>query len=89
MAGWFVYMVRCADGSIYTGSTTDVARRIDEHNRKPTAAAYTRARRPVVLVYTEACPSRSAAVRRELEIKDMEKEAKEILAGLVTPVRDP
>ncbi len=64
----YVYIVRCADGSLYTGWTTDVARRVGEHNAGR-GAAYTRQRGPVELVYSEALPNRSAAMRREEEIK--------------------
>jgi len=67
---WFVYLLRCADDTLYTGISTDVARRVDEHNAgAPLGARYTRARRPVVLVYLESVASRSAAQRREREIK--------------------
>jgi formylglycine-generating enzyme required for sulfatase activity len=65
---WFVYVVRCRDGSLYTGISTDVAARVARHNAG-TGARYTRARRPVELVYTEAKRSRSNALRREAAIK--------------------
>ena len=75
---WFVYILRCADDSLYTGITRDIARRIDEHNNDgKLAAAYTRSRRPVKLVYQEACRNRSAASIREAEIKSLSKEGKE------------
>jgi putative endonuclease len=64
----YVYIVRCADGTLYTGWTTDVARRVAEHNAGR-GAAYTRQRGPVELVYSETLPDRSAAMRREEEIK--------------------
>ena len=71
---WFVYILRCADGTLYTGVSTDVARRVDEHNAgAPLGARYTRARRPVVLVYQESVPNRSAALRREREIKRQDR----------------
>jgi len=77
---WFVYIVRCADDSLYTGISKDVARRIQEHNEgDKLAAKYTRARRPVVLVYQETCVSRSAATKREIEIKQLSREDKNIL----------
>jgi len=67
---WFVYILRCADGSLYTGISTDVERRVDEHNAgAPLGARYTRARRPVILVYQERVNSRAEAARREREIK--------------------
>ena len=65
---WYVYMLRCGDGSLYTGSTTDVARRLREH-QNGTGAKYTRTRPPVTLAYTEEAPDRSAAQRREAAIK--------------------
>ena len=77
---WRVYMVRCADDSLYTGIARDVARRVEEHNSNNALAAnYTRARRPVVLVYQEAAATRSAAGKREYHIKQMSRQAKEAL----------
>ncbi len=77
---WFTYMVRCADNSLYTGIAKDVERRIHEHNSDDTSGAkYTKARRPVVLVYQEACESRSAATRREYEIRQLGRKGKEKL----------
>jgi putative endonuclease len=64
----YVYIVRCADGSLYTGWTTDVVRRVTEHNAGR-GARYTRQRGPVVLVYSEVLPDRASAMRREEEIK--------------------
>lgn len=82
MESWSVYIVHCADGSLYTGIATDVARRVEEHNASNLLAArYTRARRPVVLVYQEAVASRSAAGKREYELKQMSREEKEALAA--------
>ncbi len=73
-------MARCADGSLYTGIARDVARRIEEHNSNNVLAAnYTRARRPVTLVYREAAATRSAAAKREYQIKQMSRQAKEAL----------
>lgn len=74
---WFVYIARCNDDSLYTGVTTDVTRRINEHNgvvhnKRSTlgkGAKYTQARRPVTLAYVETCNSRSDACKREAEIK--------------------
>lgn len=77
---WTVYILRCADGSLYTGMTRDVARRVEEHNSSGLLAArYTRARRPVVLVYREAAATRSAACRREYRIKQMTRADKQSL----------
>jgi putative endonuclease len=76
-SGWTVYILRCADGSLYTGVTRDIARRIDEHNsNRRLAARYTRARRPVALVYKEAAPTRASACRREYRIKQMSRAEK-------------
>jgi putative endonuclease len=74
----YVYIVRCADGTLYTGWTVDVARRVAEHNAGR-GARYTRQRGPVTLVYSEAQPDRSAAMRREEEIKRRGRRYKERL----------
>lgn len=80
MDTWIVYMVRCADGSLYTGIARDVTRRVAEHNSNDLLASrYARARRPVALVYQEKRKSRSAASKREYEIKQMKKKEKEAL----------
>lgn len=81
---WQVYIVRCADGSLYTGIARDVVRRIAEHNgdkgsSSGAGASYTRARRPVTLVYCEAADDRSAASRREYAIKQLDRAAKLVL----------
>lgn len=79
---WFVYIVRCADQSLYTGVTTDIERRVLEHNTcDKKGARYTRARRPVTLFYTETLESRATACQREAEIKRLPKAAKEQLAS--------
>jgi putative endonuclease len=76
-AGWWVYMLRCADGSLYTGITTDPARRVVEHNDGgPRAARYTRSRRPVQLVYAEPAAGRGEAARREAAIKRLDRARK-------------
>jgi putative endonuclease len=79
-------MVRCADGSLYTGITNDVTRRIREHNSSLLAARYTRARRPVMLVYRETVATRSAACRREYRIKQMTRADKQSLVRLKAKV---
>ena len=79
MAEWFTYMVRCADRSLYTGVTTDLNRRVLEHNAGEGGAKYTRSRRPVTLVYAESAIDRAAACRRESKIKRMAKSQKQIL----------
>lgn len=66
---WFVYMVRCSDNTLYTGIAKNVEKRIREHNSEKGGARYTRARRPVTLVYTETASSRSEAAKREWNIK--------------------
>ena len=76
---WFVYMVRCRDGSLYTGIAADVRARVAAHNDGK-GAKYTRSRRPVELVYEEAAEGKSAALRRELEIKKLTAAAKRKLA---------
>jgi len=74
---WCVYMLRCADGSLYTGLTTDLARRVAEHNGAGGAGArYTRSRRPVQLVYAEAAANRAEATRREAAIKQLDRAGK-------------
>jgi UV DNA damage endonuclease len=73
---WFVYLLRCADGSLYTGITNDVPSRLKQHNAG-TASRYTRSRLPAVLVYQEAQASRSHALKRELAIKALSRKGKE------------
>ena len=68
-ASWYVYMVRCADGTFYTGIATDLARRLAEHNDGPRGARYTRSRRPVSLAYAEEVASRSEAAAREYRVR--------------------
>jgi len=70
-------MLRCADGSLYTGITTDVARRVAEHNGEGgLGARYTRSRRPVQLVYQEVAANRAEAARREAAIKRLDRTRK-------------
>ena len=74
---WNVYMVRCLDGSLYTGIAKDVSRRVSEHNSDDGLAAnYTRSRRPVILVYQERQRTRSSASKREYAIKQMSRQEK-------------
>lgn len=84
-AAWYVYMLRCADGSLYTGVATDLERRLLEHNSGK-GARYTRGRTPVSLVYRERCVDRRMAARREYAIKRMSRAAK---LGLLEPAPDP
>ena len=74
----YVYIVECDDGSLYTGYTTDVGRRIAEHNAGE-GAKYTAGRRPVTLRYVEYHPSRSEAQSREYEVKSLSRAEKEQL----------
>jgi putative endonuclease len=81
MADWYVYIARCADGTLYTGITTDVSRRLDEHNRGH-GAKYTAVRRPLTLVYVAPAADRSAASRLERRIKLLPREEKlSLIAG--------
>jgi putative endonuclease len=73
---WYTYIVRCADNTLYTGITTDVERRLKEHNSDKKGARYTRGRRPVALVHCEMFSSRAEASRREAAIKKMKAERK-------------
>jgi putative endonuclease len=90
MGKWNVYIVRCSDGSLYTGIAMDVARRVVEHNTNDVLAArYTRSRRPVMLAYQEQCNTRSAASKREYEIKQMDKKEKLMLIVPSHPIHAP
>jgi putative endonuclease len=73
-----VYVIECVDGSLYTGYTTDVQRRVEEHDAGE-GAKYTRGRTPVALVYTESFDSKSEAMSREYEIKQLSRAEKERL----------
>lgn len=84
MPTWFVYLLRCADGTLYTGVTTDPERRLREHNAGgKLGARYTRARRPVTLAHCEEAASRSEAYRREVAIKKLSRDSK---LALTTPL---
>ncbi len=83
---WIVYILRCGDGSLYTGITNDLSRRYEQHN-DGTASRYTRSRLPVALVYQEAQDSRRVALKRELAIKAMTRKAKETLIKSDTKLR--
>lgn len=72
---WYLYILRCRDGSLYTGITTDVEKRLEAH-RCGKGAKYTRGRGPLELVYRERCGDHSQALKRELEIKALPREAK-------------
>lgn len=72
---WYVYILRCADDTLYTGITNDIERRLKAHNAG-TASKYTRSRRPVAIVYQEEVGSKGDALRRELQIKAMSRQQK-------------
>ena len=78
---WHLYILRCGDGTLYTGITTDVEKRLAAH-RAGKGAKYTRGRGPLELVYREECGTHSEALKRELEIKAMPREEKQRLIGL-------
>ena len=75
---WKLYILRCGDGSLYTGITTDVEKRMEVH-RSGKGAKYTRGRGPLEVVYTEDCGDHSTALKREWEIKQLSREEKENL----------
>ena len=80
MGGWRVYILRCGDGTLYTGIARDLAKRLDAHQRG-VAAKYTRARLPVSLVYEESQPDRSSASKREAAIRKMGRAGKLALSS--------
>ena len=73
---WHVYMVRCSDGTLYTGIAKDLEKRIEAHNSGKDGARYTRSRRPVKLVYSEEAGSKSTAAKLEYKIKQMPRAKK-------------
>lgn len=74
-----LYLLRCSDGTLYTGITSDLKRRLHEHNTSDKGAKYTKSRRPCALVYCEQLESKSAALKREIAIKKLPKAKKETL----------
>jgi putative endonuclease len=86
---WFLYVLRCADGSLYTGITTDVSRRLAEHNSGgPRAARYVRGRAPLTLVYSSEAGDRASASSAENRIKRLDVEHKQALIVSQMPVHD-
>lgn len=82
---WYVYLLRCADDTLYAGVTTDCERRLREHNgEKKGGAKYTRVRRPVVIFWSQPCDDRSSACQREAKIKKMSR-AKKLALAINTP----
>jgi len=73
---YYVYILKCSDKTLYTGITTDLKRRIIEHNTSELGAKYTRGRRPVKLVYSKKFRDRSAASKQESKVKKMTREEK-------------
>lgn len=78
---WKLYILRCGDGSLYTGITVDIQARLETH-RSGKGAKYTRGRGPLELVYSEECGTHSDALKRELVIKALTKEEKQTLCGI-------
>lgn len=77
---WYLYLLRCGDGTLYCGITTDVEKRLAQH-RSGKGAKYTRGRQPLELVYTEPCADHSSALKREWEVKHLTREEKLALTG--------
>lgn len=77
-SNWYLYILRCGDGTLYTGITTDVEKRLEAHSSGK-GAKYTRGRQPLTLVYRESCGSHSQALKRELAVKKLNRQAKEDL----------
>ncbi len=75
---WYLYILRCGDGTLYTGITTNVEKRLEAH-RAGKGAKYTRGRGPLELCYREVCGTHSQALRRELEVKALSREEKQAL----------
>lgn len=76
---YFVYILRCSDGTLYTGSTPNLEKRVSAHNDGKTGAKYTRGRRPVELVYSEKYKNKSEALKREHVVKKLTRAQKEAL----------
>ena len=77
-SNWYLYILRCGDGTLYTGITTDVEKRLETH-RSGKGAKYTRGRNPLELVYRENCGSHSNALKREAAVKKLSREQKEMM----------
>ena len=86
---WFVYLLQCSDGSFYTGVTTDLKRRVRQHNGEIVGGAnYTRARRPVAMVWHEGCENRSVAQQREYMVRRLSRLEKQRLAAMAAIMKD-
>lgn len=79
--GWFVYIIRASDGSLYTGVTTDVQRRFKEHCSPAKGARFFRGRKPLEVIHTESHPDRSSSLKREAAIKKLTKDQKMDMIG--------
>lgn len=79
MTNWYVYILECCDGTFYTGITTNTERRLNEHNTGRQGAKYTRARRPVKLVFQQQCENRSDASKKEYRIRKLGRDDKKSL----------
>tara|TARA_B110001454_G_scaffold216314_1_gene239331 strand:+ start:914 stop:1195 length:282 start_codon:yes stop_codon:yes gene_type:complete len=78
---WFVYFLRCNDNSLYAGITTNIERRLHQHNHTKLGAKYTRAKRPVTLTYIELATDKSTASKREYQLRKLTKTQKEQLVS--------
>lgn len=78
---YYVYILECADSTLYVGSTNDLERRLYSHNHLKSGAHYTKIRRPVIMKYNEECPDLATARRREAELKRLSREKKIQLYG--------
>ena len=82
MSIWYVYLLRCSDNSLYAGITTDINRRLNEHNNSnKLGSKFTRVRRPVKLAYAEKAADRKTASRQEYQLKKLNKQKKEMLVS--------
>lgn len=86
--GWHVYILRCRDGTLYTGIAVDVSKRLEAH-RRGAGAKYTRSRLPISLVYQERQPDRSSALRREAALRRLGREGKRALINRSTGLSGP
>lgn len=86
---FLVYMLRCVDQSLYIGSTTDLEKRLHQHNHLKSGARYTKARRPVEVVYTEAFDTWSEALKRECELKKLPRHKKLALLEIISATESP
>lgn len=85
---WICYVLQCADGTLYTGISNDLDKRIAAHNAGE-GAKYTRGRTPVRLAHVESCADKSAALKRELQIKQLSRSAKQALCGVTHGSENP